>query len=226
MSQSQRTRVARLEKRVARYLAQEAASLDSFQDADGYLDDFHFNLCADHAINLAYLIQFGDPKVGEPLSEAWKRTGYSGRCDPFTYSGAGEVSRDIRSTVFPHLPGGTLKEKLDRIFESAPAWLIWFAYGDMAAAVLHLKLPPDLLSVVKFARPRECYCAQLPSGAFEYRPWPADWTPSDEEAALMRKAGMFNTKMSRRERKRLERRAEEAPPFNPPVKWPDEPTTQ
>jgi hypothetical protein len=63
------------------------------------------------------------------------------------------VSDDLRSTVFPGLPGTSLKEKLDLIFESAPAWLIWFAHAEMAAYMLDPKLPRDSLSVVKFARP-------------------------------------------------------------------------
>jgi hypothetical protein len=154
MNQSQRTRIARLERRVSRYLAERAEASDSDVDEDGFLVADRFNNCLSHAVNLAYLARFGDPKVGEPLSDAWKRTGHTGRYDPFDRSGAQMVSKDLLSTVFPGLPGNGMKEKLDLIFETAPAWLIWFTHGDLIAILFGLKLPADLLNVVKFARPR------------------------------------------------------------------------
>jgi hypothetical protein len=221
MSQSQRTRIARLERRVSRYLAERAEASNNDVDEDGYLVPHRFNYCLTHAVNLAYLARFGDPKVGEPLSDAWKRTGYAGRYDPFDRSGAEMVSKDLLSTVFPGLPGNGIKEKLDLIFETAPAWLIWFTHGDLIAILFDLKFPTDLLNVVKFARPRVITVPALPSGAFEYQPWPEGPKPScPEEEYLMRKAGIWdNPNMSRRQRGR--RSDIESPPRQPLIRWPD-----
>jgi len=221
MSQSQRTRIARLERRVRRYVAERAKASDSHVDKDGYLDSETFGYYLPHAVNLAYIARFGDPKIGEPLREAWKRAGYTGRYDPFDRFGAQMVSKDLLSTVFPGLPGDGMKEKLDLIFETAPAWLIWFTQGDMIAAMFGLKLPADFLSVVKFARPRDLTSPALPSGAFEYQPWPEGPKPMwPEEEYLMRKAGIWdNPNMSRRQRAR--RSDMESPPRQPPIRWPD-----
>jgi hypothetical protein len=224
MTQSQRTRIARLERRVRRYLAEqaEASNSDSRVDKDGYLNSDSFHNLLPHAVNLAYLSRFGNPKVGEPLKEAWKRTGYTGTYDPFNRFGARMVSDDLRATVFADLPGANLKEKLDLIFETAPAWLMWFTQGDMLVATLDLKVPLDLLSVVKFARPRDVISPALPSGAFVYQPWPEGPSPTwwPEEEYLMRKAGLFeNTNTSRRERARR-RDHEIRPPRHAPVRWP------
>jgi hypothetical protein len=233
MSQSQRTRIARLEGRVRLYLAEREQASDSEGDLDedGYLNSDTFNALLRHAVNLAYLIRFGDPKIGEPLSEAWKRTGYNGKYHPFEYIGAEMVCADLRSNVFPSLPGTSLKEKLDLIFESAPAWVIWFANGESTAYILGLKLPRDLLSVVKFARPRGRW-PSLPSDAFEPRLWPESRLWPDPrlrgdqsshrrlEDYFMRQAGLLDTSTSRRQRARSR---DMEPPPPPPIRWPDAP---
>jgi hypothetical protein len=68
MSQSQRTRIAPLESRVRRYLVErnlvertERFDADDDVDDDGYLDSYTFNFFLPHAVDLAFLIRFGDP---------------------------------------------------------------------------------------------------------------------------------------------------------------------
>src|ERR1700722_19110475 len=133
MTQSQRARLARLERRVSLYLAQSAqvTSLNTPKlTEDGEEDDpDSFKLVIPHAINLAYLCRSGAPQVGEPLPHAWQRTGYDGPDDPFEVLGADGVSRHLLATVFSRTGAG-LKAELNAIFETAPAWLIWFTKGD------------------------------------------------------------------------------------------------
>jgi hypothetical protein len=69
--------------------------------------------------------------------------------------------------------GNNEKEKLEKVFESAPPWLVWFTFGDYTAKLLGLPMP-DLATVMHFARSKEDFANWygLPSGAFESRPWP------------------------------------------------------
>jgi hypothetical protein len=64
-----------------------------------------FDSTIPRAINLTYLFPFGEPKIGEPLSEAWKRTRSTARYGPFDDFGARMISNDLLSTVFPGLSG-------------------------------------------------------------------------------------------------------------------------
>jgi hypothetical protein len=99
MSQSQRSRIARLEKQVSLQLAENASIANQrVQEED---DLYYFKLIIPHAINLVYLIKFGAPEVGEPLTESWKRTGYEGSDDPFNISGAESISFHLLAHVFP-----------------------------------------------------------------------------------------------------------------------------
>jgi hypothetical protein len=220
MTQSQRNRVARLEGHI-RVLAKRAAELktDDGSDEDGYLHPRYFDMALSHAVNLAYLIKFGDPKIGEPLSEAWKRTGYQGEYGPFLdFRDAKRVCDDIRASVFPGLPGANLKEKLDLIFGTAPAWLIWFAGGESSAFMLDLKLPPDFLDAVNFDRPSWRPC--LPTGAFEPRLRPEHEKPDSQlEEYYLRMAGPMDSRTTRRQR-RLST-PQPSPPARLPVHWPD-----
>jgi hypothetical protein len=220
MSQSQRARIARLESRVRHYATERTAASHSNGglDEDGYLDSESFEMLISHAVILAYLIKFGEPKIGERLSEAWKRTGYQGTDDPFVYPGSKIVCDDLRSTVFPSLPGRNLREKLDLIFETAPAWLIWFTQAEETAFMLDLKLPLDFLDAVKFARPDTW--PRLPSYAFEPRLRGEDVRPSSPlERYYLRLAGLMETRASRRQRGRQFNRV--SLPHRDPVRWPD-----
>jgi hypothetical protein len=219
MSQSQRARITRLENRVATFAAARvtASDTETGADEDGYLERDLFDYILVRAVNLAYLIKFGDPRIDEPLSQAWKRTGYRGEYDPFESFGAVMVGNDLLSGVFPRLPGFKLKEKLSRIFETAPAWLIWFTHGETFAHMLDLKLPPDLLDVVRYARPADW---SLPRGAFEMKLWPNDARPRSQlEDYYMRMAGLMHTRVSRRQSSHPCKQP--SPPAQLPIRWPD-----
>ena len=151
-----------------------------------------------HAASLAFLIRYGDPRVGEPLSCAWQRfmdtdvwkqyrdkwnelkigrlrddwKGYD-RILPFDRDGVFILSMELRHELLERFSGSNEKEKLEKVFESAPPWLVWFAFGDFTAKLLGLPMP-DLSTVMHFARSKKDFANWygLPRGAFESRPWP------------------------------------------------------
>ena len=136
--------------------------------------------------NLALLILYGDPKIGEPLTCAWQRCleskawkecrekhpdyiGTYGRDEegPFTSWGAQCIAQYFRKYILPELPGADETEKLNAVFAKAPAWLLWFTHAEWPILGLGLKLP-DLSSMSRFARPDRrgtAYRTELLSGA-------------------------------------------------------------
>jgi hypothetical protein len=151
-----------------------------------------------HATVLAFLVRYGNPQMDEPLSEACRRfaesEAWKACCEKFPE--ASTNGRDERpfephdryrvfslGTLLRHilpstLPGADEKEKLNRVFESTPPWLIWFTFADYTAKLLDLNLP-DLSTVTGFERSKEIFDGLwgLPKGAFECRPWGADHEP-------------------------------------------------
>jgi hypothetical protein len=79
----------------------------------------------------------------------------------------------LRHILLATFPGADEKDKLNRVFESAPPWLIWFTFADYTAKLLDLNLP-DLSSVSGFERSKKIFHGwwALPESAFECRPWP------------------------------------------------------
>jgi hypothetical protein len=157
---------------------------------------------AAHAAVLAFLIRYGEPTIDEPLSCAWQRCSESrawrecGRRFPmarYPWRWKAENPLDSLEEHFPgdnrtgvrffgiplrhwtiaSFPGADEKESLNKVFASAPPWLIWFAFGDYAAKLLGLTLP-DLSTVAGFARSKADFdlWPGFPSGVFERRPWP------------------------------------------------------
>jgi hypothetical protein len=169
---------------------------------------------AGNAAIIAFLIRYGDPKIGEPLSCAWQRFrdtdvwkqfcdkwdelkfgrlgderkeygdstpknnrfAFISRTDsnlPFSRDGAFLISLKLRHELLERFSGSNEKEKLEKVFASAPPWLVWFAFGDYTAKLLGLPMP-DLATVIHFARSKEDFANWygLPMGAFESRPWP------------------------------------------------------
>ncbi len=102
------------------------------------------------------------------LSRPYRRAHY-----PYRRDGVWIMGSYLRHELIASFPGGTEKEKLERVFASAPPWLIWFTFADYTAELLGLSLP-NLSSVTGFARSKadfDNWCG-LPSGAFIPRPWP------------------------------------------------------
>jgi hypothetical protein len=164
---------------------------------------------ANHAAILAFLIRYGEPEIGEPLSCAWERfvnthvwkeycdkwqamnqecirdeygdepecrftfTARPYRGSPYDRDGALLRGAYLRHELIARFSGGTEKEKLERVFASAPPWLIWFTFADYTAELLGLSLP-DLSSVAGFARSKADFdnWYGLPKDAFVPRPWP------------------------------------------------------
>jgi hypothetical protein len=172
-------RVARLERRalpyieeMRRYKEREAASLRERAFAV--------------AANLALLILYGDPRIGEPLIYAWRRCIESPAwkaCREKHPDYIGDIRRRGRKGFFgtyiaqyfrkyflPELPGIDETEKLKSVFARAPEWLLWFTHADVIGPVLGLEIP-DLSSKSRFARP-DISMLHLPDGSFEWRELP------------------------------------------------------
>ncbi len=183
--------------------------------------------CVSHATILAFLIRYGNPEEGEPLSSACQRVTESQawkdcleniiprRCKyipfeepfaPYDRCTVWQLGEPLRHAVISSFPGSNEKAKLNATFKSAPAWFIWHTFADYTAAVLGLEIP-DLSKVAHFARSREAFdrWRGLPRDAFERRPWPNG--PEREllartDLSLLRPEPAHDESMTRRERRR------------------------
>jgi hypothetical protein len=137
-----------------------------------------------HAAVLAFVMRYGNPQIGEPLSEAWRRVAESGAWkgsfEPYSRDDVFLIGHPLRNVLLATFPGADERDKLNRVFKSAPPWLIWFTFADYTAKLLDLNLP-DLSSVSGFERSKKIFHGwwALPESAFECRPWPdgADGEP-------------------------------------------------
>ena len=206
---------------------------------------------AAHAAVLAFLIRYGDPKIGEPLSSACQRCRESDAwkecCDKFPsalLNWRGEyafepygrdrvtiIGMPLRHAVISRFPGVDEKEKLDKAFASAPPWLIWFTFADYTAALLGLTVP-DLSSVIDFARSKAQFDLWwgLPSDGFERRPWPDG--PDNEPLAgtdlnlLCPTIAWPDSQMTPRERKRAHATYMKSGPIKGMDDWPSLPSLE
>ena len=238
MSQTRFRRIARLEKLAKPYL--ELARQTERQWGRTLQGT------AANAAILAFLIRYGNPNIGEPLSCACQRASESSAwkecCEkfpsallyqskkygfkPHDRSSAMLIGMPLRHAVISDFPGADEKEKLDTVFRSAPPWLIWFTFGDYTAGLLGLTLP-DLSSVTGFARSKASFDRWwgLPSDAFERHPWPDG--PDDEPLAhtdlnLLRPAkGRPDRQMTPRERRREHAIQMKSHPIERADDWPD-----
>ena len=137
----------------------------------------------------AFLVRYGDPQIGEPLSHACRRVSESGAWrdsrlrfgllkETFAPHERGSVflvGACLRHVVVATFPGADEKEKLNRVFASAPPWLVYFTFADLTAKILELS-SPDLSSVIGFVRSKANLDLWygLPAGSFERNPWPND----------------------------------------------------
>jgi len=163
MSQVRFRQVARLEKRALFYIEQKRRYEE--EERASHRERYFVKIA-----NLALLILYGDPKIGEPLTCAWQRCLESrawkecrekhadrfgrsgGEVDgPFDDRGAQSIAQYFHEYILPDLPGADDIEKLNSVFAKAPAWLLWFAYAESSILCLGLKLP-DLSSMSRFAR--------------------------------------------------------------------------
>lgn len=212
---------------------------------------------AANAAILAFLIRYGKPNIGEPLSCAWERftntrvwkeycdkwdameleqldrsqrpddmsrKGYLG--SPFDRAGVWIRGMYLRHELIARFSGATEKEKLKRVFASAPPWLIWFTFADYTAGLLGLPLP-DLSGVKKFARSKADFdnWYGLPKGAFVTRTWPdgPDYEPlARTDLNLLRPATQWpDSQMTPREQKRARATYMKSHPTKRIDDWPD-----
>jgi hypothetical protein len=165
MTRARFRQTARLERLAEAYLRPR-------EEADSRFEEFVRNCAFIHTANLSALILYGDPKIDEPLSFAWRRClesaewqkrrekyggwdeyGRDDCGDPFVSFGATRIAKYFRQHFLPGLPGADEVEKFSSIFKKAPPWLLWFTYGDLNARILGIKLP-DLSTVQRFVRER------------------------------------------------------------------------
>ena len=147
--------------------------------------------------------------IGSHIYRADHRTS-----SPFSRDGVTIIGEYLRHELLERFSGSDEKEKLERVFASAPPWLVWFAFGDYTAKLLGLPMP-DLATVRHFARSKEDFANWygLPRGAFESRPWPNG--PENEQLAstnldLLHPAReKQNHQMTRRESRRAEAAAKD-----------------
>jgi hypothetical protein len=211
---------ARLERLAEAYLRPR-------EEADSRFEESVRNYAFIHTANLSALILYGDPKIDEPLSFAWRRClesaewqkrrekygrwdeyGHDNCGDPFSF-GVTRIAEYFRKYFLPDLPGSDEVEKFSLIFKKAPSWLLWFTYGDANARILGIKLP-DLSTVNRFIRDPQTFANDhLPPGPFECR-LRADG--SEDQVAIWTKNWMIKKKLkdeangvTPRERKRIRR---------------------
>jgi hypothetical protein len=216
MTRARFRQTARLERLAEAYLRPK-------EEADSQSDEFVRKYVLIHTANLAALILYGDPKIDEPLSFAWRRCLESAewqarhekygdvhgeRDSPFGF-GADRIADYFRKYFLPDLAGRDEVKKFSLIFDKAPPWLLWFTYADVNARILGIRLP-DLSTVNRFIRDlRNLMNDCLPPGPFECR---LRAHGSEDELAIWIKDWMIQKKhkneangMTPRERKRIRR---------------------
>jgi len=218
MNQIRSRQIARLEKRALPYIKQRdriAQQLQKLRDG-----------AVAHATLLAFVMRYGNPQMGEPLSEACRRVAESEawkaccekfpkNCkdfndeslfEPYDRDKVSLFGNPLRHVFLSTLPGADEKDKLNRVFESAPPWLIWFTFADYTAKLLDLNLP-DLSTVTGCERSKNIFHGWwgLPESAFECRPWPHG---TDREPLIRTDLSLLgletgqDTPITNRERKR------------------------
>jgi hypothetical protein len=165
MSQAQLRRLARLENLASAYIQRHHLQQDDGHGADRELDFIK-------VANIAILVRYGDPHIGEPLRSAWQRClqspawralraerpdalvirDYNQEATPFSEAGARVLAEYFRRWILPDLSGADATEKLNRLLSKTPPWLLWFTHGDTAGIVLGLKVP-DPFDRRRYARP-------------------------------------------------------------------------
>src|ERR1700722_15167681 len=173
MNQTRFRQIARLEKLAQPYIQRKQQIEKEWQRTR--------QGAAANAAVLAFVIRYGDPQIGEPLSRAWERfistDVWKEHCDkleameleyldderkeygdktpsgerfafgamtyrqfnsPYSRAGAMIIGTFLRHELIARFSGATEKEKLERVFASAPPWLIWFTFADYTAELLGL----------------------------------------------------------------------------------------
>jgi len=134
-----------------------------------------------HAMGVAAVVLYGEPKMAEPLSEARSRMQekldeqFAAAADEYWIRKNGEKTHPDTRRFFCHvfmfeaLPGADDNLKFERIFSKAPVWLLHFTGVEWDAKLLGFKLPklvgaPALGQEARLDRNR---WPQLPKGTID-----------------------------------------------------------
>jgi hypothetical protein len=105
-----------------------------------------------HAVNVAAVALYGEPKIEEPLGIARSRMVenlhkvFGAAAEELWFRDIGEkLNLFTRAAFYPNLlfgnlPGGNDNSKFERIFSEAPAWLLKFTAVEWDAKLLGFKL--------------------------------------------------------------------------------------
>lgn len=180
--------------------------------------------------------------MDEPLSEACRRFGeseawkaccekfpeacrkYEYPFEPYNRDRVSIIGEPLRHILLATFPGADEKDKLNRVFKSAPPWLIWFTFADYTAKLLDLNLP-DLSTVSGFERSKNIFHGWwgLPESAFECHPWPhgTDGEPlARTDLSLLRLEARQDRSITNRERKRALANSARLSPSQRMINWP------
>jgi hypothetical protein len=106
-----------------------------------------------HAVQVAAVVLYGEPKIAEPLSVARLRMQenldkqFAAAADEYwSRQLGGKVPPTVRRTFYPvlmfdALPGTDANLKFEQIFSTAPVWLLNFTGIEWDAKLLGFKLP-------------------------------------------------------------------------------------
>ena len=106
-----------------------------------------------HAVEVAAVVLYGEPKIAEPLSDANSRMEekldkqFGAAADEWWLRQTGEKANPVmrgllcQKLMFDALPGADDNLKFERIFSNAPVWLLKFAGIEWDAKLLGFKLP-------------------------------------------------------------------------------------
>ena len=148
MNQIRFRQIARLERRALPYIQQREGIAQRLQNVR--------HGAVSHAAVLVFLMRYGNPQIGEPLSEACRRVAESevwNACcekfphhckdfrrensfEPYNRNVVSLFGYPLRHVLLSTLAGADEKDKLNRAFKSAPPWLIWFTFADYTAKLL------------------------------------------------------------------------------------------
>jgi hypothetical protein len=106
-----------------------------------------------HAVRVAAVVLYGEPKIAEPLSDAYSRMQekldkqFAAAADECSLRHTGEKAGPFlrgvlcQKLMFDALPGANDNLKFERIFSKAPVWLLHFTGIEWDAKLLGFKLP-------------------------------------------------------------------------------------
>jgi hypothetical protein len=106
-----------------------------------------------HAMEVAAVVLYGEPKIAEPLSAACSRMQekldkqFAAAADERWLRQTGEKANPVmrgllcQKLMFDALPGANDNLKFERIFSKAPVWLLHFTGIEWDAKLLGFKLP-------------------------------------------------------------------------------------